>query len=160
MFEVGDKIFYPMHGAGIIESVEEKEILGETQLYYVMKLPIGKMQVMIPMNKTSNLGIRQIVDADIMENVLTSFHQGETEDSTTNPSQRYRMNTNRMKSGDIYEGAQVIRDLMRIGKKKSLGTGDKLMLNNARQIFISELVMVKGLEQEQATDLLDKVINI
>jgi CarD family transcriptional regulator len=156
LFKIGDKIVYPMHGAGVIDTIEEKEILGEKQLYYVMKLK--NMQIMFPMKKTSDLGIRQIVDSDTLENVLSIFNHGES-DPSLNHNQRHRINLNKMKSGDIYEGAQVIRDLMRIVKKKGIGTGDKVMLDNARQILISELVLVKGIAQEQAVDLLDQVIN-
>jgi CarD family transcriptional regulator len=156
MFQIGDKIVYPMHGAGVIEAIEEKEILGEKRLYYVMN--IRNMQVMFPLGKASGIGIRQVVDSDILENVLTIFNHGES-DSTLNPNQRQRINMNKMKSGDIYEGAQVIRDLMRIGKKRVLATGDKVMLDNAQQILISELVLVKGIAQEQAVDLLNQVIN-
>ncbi len=158
MFEIGDKVFYPMHGAAVIEAIEEKEILGEKQLYYVMNIPLKDMQVMIPKNKTTDLGIREVVDADIMENVLTYFHDGESQ-PIGNPLHRQRIYMNKMKTGDIYEGAEVIRDLSRIGKQKNLGAGDKMMLNTARQILISEMILVKGIEREQATHLLDKVIN-
>lgn len=156
LFQVGDKIVYPMHGAGVIEAIEEKEILGEKQLYYVINFT--NLQVMFPMEKKSDLGIRQVVDSDILENVLTIFRHGES-DPTLNHNQRARLNMSKMKSGDIYEGAQVIRDLMRISKKKALATGDKVMLGNARQILISELVLVKGIDQEQAVDLLNQAIN-
>lgn len=160
MFQVGDKIFYPMHGAGVIELIEEKEILGEKQTYYVVNMFLRDMQVMVPLGKTDNLGIRQVVDSDIIEEVLSNFHDGETEpDPTINPNQRHQINMNRMKSGDIHEGAHVIRDLMTLARNKKLGTGDKIMLDNARQIFVSELVMVKGIEQEQANELLNEVIN-
>jgi CarD family transcriptional regulator len=156
LFQIGDKIVYPMHGAGVIDAFEEKEILGEKQFYYVMN--IRNMQVMVPREKTSGLGIRQVVDLDILESVLKDFNLEES-DTTLNHNQRYRINMNKMKSGDIFEGAQVIRDLMRIGKKKTIGTGDKMMLDNARQILISELVLVKGIDQEQAVDLLNQFIN-
>jgi CarD family transcriptional regulator len=156
LFKIGDKIVYPMHGAGVIEAIEEKEVLGEKHLYCVMKLK--KMQVMFPIDKTSDLGIREVVHSDILENVLLTFNQEESE-STLNHNQRYRINMNKMKSGDIYEGAQVIRDLIRIDKKKRIGTGDKIMLDNARQILISELGLVKGIALEQATDMLNEVIN-
>jgi CarD family transcriptional regulator len=158
MYQIGDKVFYPMHGAGLIEAIEEKEVLGEKHMYYVMNLALGNINIMFPIEKALDLGIRQVVDVDIMENVLTYFHDGET-DSSMNSNQRYRANTSKMRSGDIYEGAQVIRDLVRIGQKKTLGTGDKLMLNNARQILISELVQVKELEQDKAAELLNQVIN-
>lgn len=155
MFQVGDKVFYPMHGASVIEAIEEKEILGIKRLYYVMT--IRGMQVMFPTE--SKLGIRPVVDLDILEDVITNLNQGES-DLNLNPNQRYRNNMNKMKSGDIYQGAQVIRDLMRLGKKKTLAVGDKAMLDNAQQILLSELVLVKGIAQEQAIDLLNEVIDI
>ncbi|KUO49838.1 MAG: CarD family transcriptional regulator [Desulfitibacter sp. BRH_c19] len=150
MFEIGDKVVYPMHGAGIIEAIEEKEILGDKQNYYIMN--IRNMLVMFPME--SNLGIRQIVDSDTIEDVLKGFND-DVSDPTLNPSQRYRSNMNKMKTGDIYQGAQVIRELIHMSKKRALATGDKNMLDNARQILISELVLVKGIAPEQADDLLD-----
>lgn len=157
MFEVGDKIYYPMHGAGVIEAIEEKEILGEKQLYYIMKMSFRKIQLMIPMEKTSSLKLRPLVDTQTLEDVLACFHEGET-DSTINKTQRYRNNILKLKSGDIYEGVQVIRDLSRLNKKKSLGTDDKAILNQAQQFLISELVFVKGIKEEQAAELLYKVI--
>jgi len=158
MFEIGDKIFYPIHGAGVIEAIEEKDFLGVKQLYYVMNMHLRNMQIMIPLGKTADLGIRQVVDLDILENVLTFFNQGQP-DLTIKSNQRYRINMDKMKSGDIYEGAEVIRDLVCMSKKKILGTGDKMMLDNAKQILISELMLVKGIATEQASDILDRAIN-
>lgn len=155
MFQVGDKVFYPMHGACVIEAIEEKEILGVKRRYYVMN--IRGMQVMFPIE--SKIGLRPVVDLDVIEDVITNFNNGES-DLNLNPSQRYRSNMSKMKSGDIYQGAQVIRDLMRLGKKRKLAVGDKTMLDNAQQILLSELVLVKGIAQEQAVDLLNEAINI
>jgi CarD family transcriptional regulator len=157
MFQIGDKIFYPMHGAGVIEAIEEKEILGEKQLYYVMDIPLRNMQAMIPLVKTEDLGIRQVVDSEMIEKVFTNFQPVVT-DPISNPILRHRSNISKMKSGDIFQEAQVICDLTRMGKKKPLGAGDKILLNDARKILISELVMVKDIAHDQAEDLLDKVI--
>lgn len=154
MFEIGDKIVYPMHGAGIIEAIEEKEILGDKQLYYVAT--IKNMRVMFPVG--ADTGIRQIVDSDKLENALAVFND-EAEEPIPNATQRYRNNLNKMKTGDILEGAEVIRNLVHLSRKRALAPGDKAMLENARQIFISELTLVKGIEQEEATELLDEVIN-
>ncbi len=158
MFEIGDKIFYPIHGAGVIEAIEEKEFLGEKHLYYVLSMLLRELHIMVPVEKMSALGIRQVVDVDIMENVLAMFNVGEP-DLTANAVQRQRIHMEKMKSGDIYEGAEVIRDLLYIAKKKALGTGDKMMLDNAQQLFISELVLVKGIPAEHASDLLHQVIH-
>ncbi|MPM91345.1 RNA polymerase-binding transcription factor CarD [bioreactor metagenome] len=159
MFQIGDKIFYPMQGGCIILAIEEREILGETQLYYMMNIVHRNMQVSIPVDKIEQLGIRPIVNSDELENVLTTFHDGET-DTSCRDNQRYRRDIIKLKSGDIYEGAEVIRDLIRISNKKKLGITDKNMLDNARQILISEVVLVKGIPLEQASDLLDQVINV
>lgn len=153
MYQIGDKIVYPMHGASVIEAIDEREILGKKKFYYVMN--IKNMQVMFPTG--SRIGIRKIVDLDILEDVLKNFNNEES-DIITNPNHRYRNNLNKMKSGDIYEGAQVVRDLTRMSKKKALAAGDKLMLDNARHVLTSELMLVKGLNQVQADDLLETVI--
>lgn len=154
MFHIGDKVVYPMHGAGIIESIEEKEILGVKRHYYVMK--IRNMKVMFPID--SNIGIRPVVESDVLEDVITNFHDGES-DTTLNPNQRHRSYMTKMKSGDIYQGAQVIRDLIRLSRKRALAAGDKAMLENAQQILLSELALVKGIDQEEANGLLNEVIN-
>jgi CarD family transcriptional regulator len=150
-----------MHGAAIIEAVEEKEVLGKNKLYYILNIPQVKMQVMVPMENAVNLGIRQIVEPEILENVLRGFHLGNT-DPIIYENQRYCRDTNKkkIKSGDIYEGTEIIRDLTRKGQRNKLGAEDTNMLNNARQIFVSELMQVKGLAQEQADHLLDEVLEL
>jgi CarD family transcriptional regulator len=158
LFEIGDKIVYPMHGAGVVEAVEEKEILGEKQRYYIIKMPIGSMRVMVPVKKASGLGIRLVVDAHTLENVLLLLHNEES-DKLVPWNQRYRLNMEKMKTGNIQDSAEVVRDLMRRNEEKILNTSEKRMLDSARQILISELVLVKGFTENQATDLLDREIN-
>lgn len=158
MFEIGAKVFYPMHGAGVIEAIQEKEILGEKQRYYVLNITSKNMQVLIPEGKTSHLGIRKVVDSKVMEDVLSIFNEGET-DQSLNQNQRHRVHKEKIKSGDIYQGAEVIRDLARISRKRSLGTEDKNMLTHAQQIFLSELVLVKELSEEEAHEMLKGVLN-
>jgi CarD family transcriptional regulator len=153
LFQIGDRIVYPMHGAGVIEGIEEKEVLGETKLYYVIRMPINNMQVMIPMGNIEKLRIRNISDLSTLENVLDVFYNGET-DHSLSWKQRYTLNMEKMKSGDIMEGAEVVRDLSRLNKGKALNSSEKQMLDNARKFFISELGLVKGISQSEATDLL------
>ncbi|KJS87058.1 MAG: CarD family transcriptional regulator [Peptococcaceae bacterium BICA1-8] len=154
MFQIGDKIVYPMHGAGVIESIEEREVLGNKQLYCVMMMK--NLQLMFPLN--CKIGVRGIVDLEILEDALTVFSH-EASGPIANPTQRHRSNMNKLKSGDIYEGVQVIRDLVQMGKKRTLAMGDKTMLDNALQILTSELLLVKGMAQEEADHFLDEVIN-
>lgn len=159
MFKVGDLIFYPLHGAGLIEAIEEKEILGESKLYYILNIPHKNVQIMIPKDKAADSGMRRVVTPETLEKVLGDFHLGKTEPDIYE-NQRYCLSVNRTKirSGDIYQVTEIIRDLMRKSKRAKLGAEDRSMLDSARQILISEVVQVKGIDQQQAGDLLDKVI--
>ena len=154
LFRIGEKIFYPMYGAGIVEAIEEKEILGEKQLYYILNMTLRNLQVMIPTEKTANLEIREVVDSAILENALAIFRRGEPDPIVNPHQQRQRINLDKMKSGDIYKEVQVICDLMSLNKNKKLGPADKSMLDNAKQMLISELALVKGLDPEQAAAFL------
>ncbi|MGG2065133.1 MULTISPECIES: CarD family transcriptional regulator [unclassified Bacillus (in: firmicutes)] len=154
LFQIGDKIVYPMHGAGVIKAIEEKEILGEKQKYYVIRIPISNMEVMIPMKKMIQSRIRLIADMLTLENVLLIFQYGESDDSLS-WKQRYTQNMEKMKTGEIQEGAEVVRDLIRRNKVRALNASEKQMLDNAQKILISELSLIKGITENQAIDLLN-----
>ena len=106
MFNVGDKILYPMHGAGTIDAIEEKDILGEKQAYYIIKMP-GEVKVMVPTAKAEEIGVRNIIDKESAGKVIQILEENETEMSN-NWNKRYRDNREKMKSGDIYEVADVV----------------------------------------------------
>ena len=154
MFTIGDKIVYPMHGAGVIESIEEKEILGELRRYYVLRMPIGDMKVMIPISNVNEIGLRRVIDEDGISKVLTILQEKDTQMST-NWNRRYRSNLDKIKSGNIYELAEVVRNLTARDKEKGLSTGEKKMLDNARQILISELVLVRNTQEDNIKNLLE-----
>lgn len=157
MFNVGDKIVYPMHGAGTIDSIEEKDILGEKQSYYILKMP-GEVKVMIPTAKAEEVGVRSIIDKVAAEKVISVLEQDETQ-MDKNWNKRYRDNMDKMKSGDIYEVADVVRNLSFKQKEKGLSTGEKKMLNNAKQILVSELVLAEHASQDEVEKLVDNKIN-
>ena len=157
MFNVGDKIVYPMHGAGTIDSIEEKDILGEKQSYYILKMP-GEVKVMVPTAKAEEAGVRSIIDKSAAEKVFTVLEQDETE-MEKNWNKRYRENMDKMKSGDIYEIADVVRNLSFKQKEKGLSTGEKKMLNNAKQILVSELVLAEHASQDEVEQLVENKIN-
>ncbi len=158
MYSIGDKIVYPMYGAGVIEAIEEKEILGVTQKYYVMKMPMGDMKVMIPMLNVEEIGIRNIIDGAEADNVFASFKDFDAEcDLSWN--KRYRENMLKIKSGDIYEVARVVKMLMCRDKKKGLSTGERKMLSNAKQILTSELVLAKGLTHDEIEQKINEIIS-
>lgn len=158
MFSVGDKIVYPMHGAGTIDSIEEKDILGEKQSYYILKMP-SDVKVMIPTAKAEEVGVRNIIDKQSAEKVFKILGQDETE-MDKNWNKRYRNNMDKMKSGDIYEVADVVRNLSFKQKEKGLSTGEKKMLNNAKQILVSELVLVENTTNAEMEKLVDNKIDV
>jgi len=148
MFQIGDNIVYPMHGAGIIEAIEEKEFSGKKQQYYVIKMSISNMQVMIPMGKILSSSIRPVTDILALKHIIHIFQHGES-DKLLPWKQRYKVNTDKIKTGEIQEGAEVVRDLMRMKKEKALNTSEKKMLDNAHEFLISELGLIKGITENQ-----------
>ncbi|EJP83779.1 CarD family transcriptional regulator [Bacillus cereus] len=148
MFQIGDNIVYPMHGAGIIEAIEEKEFSGKKQQYYVIKMSISNMQVMIPMGKILSSSIRPVTDILALKHIIHIFQHGES-DRLLPWKQRYKVNTDKIKTGEIQEGAEVVRDLMRMKKEKTLNTSEKKMLDNAHEFLISELGLMKGITENQ-----------
>ena len=158
MFNVGDKIVYPMHGAGTIDAIEEKDILGEKQAYYIIKMP-GEVKVMVPTAKAEEIGVRNIINKENAGKVFEILEENETEMSN-NWNKRYRDNMEKMKSGDIYEIADVVRNLAFKQKEKGLSTGEKKMLNNAKQILVSELVLAEHASQEEVEKLIDNKITM
>lgn len=157
MFNVGDKIVYPMHGAGTIDAIEQKDILGEKQEYYIIKMP-GEVKVMVPTAKASSVGVRSIINKEEAGKVLEVLEANETAMSN-NWNKRYKENMDKMKTGDIYEIADVVRNLSYKQKEKGLSTGEKKMLNNAKQILVSELVFAENSTQNEVEELIDSKIN-
>lgn len=159
MFNVGDNIVYPMHGAGTINAIEEKEILGEKQQYYVIKMP-GEVMVMVPTAKAESMGVRSVIDNQGASKVLKLLEQDETEMSD-NWNKRYRDNLDKMKTGDIYQVADVVRNLSFKQKEKgTLSTGEKKMLNNAKLILVSELVLAEHASKDEIEKLVDNKIEM
>ncbi len=154
MYKIGDKVVYPMHGAGVIVDIEEKEVLGSKQKYYVIKMPFGDMKVMLPMMNVEEIGLRNIIDCTEADKVLSSFRDYEADYSLT-WNKRYRENMLKIKSGDIYEVARVVKCLMCRDMDKGLSTGERKMLTNAKQILISELVLAKNSYQDDIEEIIN-----
>ncbi len=155
MFIVGDRIAHPMHGAGVIDSIVKRKVDGSEKDYYVLKLPVGDMQVMIPVDSTENIGVRPIVQPDEAEQILLAITQIEVS-MTQNWNKRYRENMVKIKSGDLLEVAAVIKGLMLRDTDRGLSTGERKMLHSAKQILISEIVLSESSSYEEV----EKRLNI
>lgn len=159
MFKIGDKIVYPNYGAGVIHSIEEKEVLGERKKYYILHMVISQIDIMVPIDNISKLGIRHIIDEVKAEEV---FEILKDEKGTMNEkwNKRFRDNMDKIKTGDIYEIASVVRDLMLQETEKSLSTGEKKMLSDTKDILISELVLTLNIDKEEMKIKVENCINL
>lgn len=157
MYNIGDKIVYPMHGAGVIDRVEEKTILGEDRQYYVLRVSSNAMKVMIPIDKCEEIGIRNIIGKEDVGSVMDVLSAPSTAMSD-NWNRRNRENMERLRTGDIKEVAGVVRNLLRVEREKPLSTGEKKMLSNARQILTSELVLVLGQEEADVEKMIEQTV--
>lgn len=160
LFQIGDKVVYPMHGAGVIESIEEKEFLGEMQRYYIIKITSNNLKIMIPTNKISTSDLRLINDESTLKNVLLTLNDGETNKDEMAPAkERNLIFTEKIKSGSLRKNAEVVRDLMFINDIKPLNTTEKQLLDKAKKLLVSEIALIKDITNIQADDLLMKIIN-
>ncbi|HYE08833.1 MAG TPA: CarD family transcriptional regulator [Patescibacteria group bacterium] len=157
MFNIGDKIVYPIHGAGVIESIEEKEILGSKNKYYIMKMPIGDMRVMIPLDNIEALGIRTVIDRSLADTILEILAQSPTEMNKV-WTKRYRENGKKIKEGNIFDIAEIVRNLIILDRAKKLSAGEKKILANAKNILLSEIMLVLELENQEAESLLETTV--
>ncbi|MFZ5816984.1 MAG: CarD family transcriptional regulator [Bacillota bacterium] len=157
MFQVGDKVVYPLHGAGVIEAIEDREVLGQRKRYYVLRLPVSEMQVMVPCENHESIGLRQVMSEQAFQKVLEVLRTRKNQ-TVKNWNHRYRMNMEKIRSGNILELAEVVRNLSHREREKGLSTGERKMLESARQILLSEIVLIHDLELEQANSFLDRVL--
>lgn len=157
MYSIGDKVAYPMHGAGVIEKIEKQDVLGEVRQYYVVVLPLGNMKIMVPIGGGDDVGMRYILTGGEMDEVEAVLKK-ESTIMSSNWNRRYRDNMEKLKTGDLVEVAEVVRNLVRIEQHKKLSTGEKKLLNNAKQILISEYALVRELEYERASEKIQNII--
>ncbi|HUS62134.1 MAG TPA: CarD family transcriptional regulator [Acidimicrobiales bacterium] len=148
-FDVGDKVVYPHHGAAVIERREVKDVFGEEKEYLVLKIAYGDLTLMVPTDKTDEVGLREVINDEEVEEVFAVLRKKEAR-MPTNWSRRYKNHVEKLKSGDIYQVAEVVRNLSIRDKDKGLSAGEKRMLSRARQILVSELTFAIGVSEEEA----------
>jgi len=157
LFRVGDKVIYPQHGAAVIKSLEEKTVLGEKKKYFVLRLAYGDLTLMVPTDSTEEVGIRDVISKEELQKVFKVLKSKECR-MPTNWSRRYKTHVEKLRSGDIYQVAEVVRNLARREAEKGLSAGEKRMLTRARQILVSEVTFAAGVKEDEAEKMLDKVL--
>jgi CarD family transcriptional regulator len=146
-----------MHGAGIIADIESKKINGIMREYYVLKMPVGGMLVLIPTENCEEIGVRPIIDEQQADSIIEAICDIEI-DMSQNWNRRYRENMLRIKSGDLVEVARVVKGLMARDCERGLSTGERKMLRSAKQILISEMVLSKHSSYEEVEELINSVM--
>jgi len=155
MFEVGDVVVYPLHGAGVVEQIDERQIEGERKKYLVLSFAQGNLKVSVPAEKTQEVGLRSVISKREVRQVIEVLKQ-EGAPMPANWNHRFKMNQDKLRSGDIYQVAEVVRNLTLRDREKGLSAGEKRMLQQARDILISEIVFATSSSRQKACDMVDR----
>ena len=156
MFEVGDKVVYPHHGAAVVKR-EKREVLGRTREYLTIKILHNDMTVNVPVENAEQVGLRTVIDEDLVNNVVKALTGGSTE-MPKNWNRRFKHNRDKMKTGDIFGLAEVVKNLSLRDHEKGLSTGEKQMFVKAKKILASELMYARAVDEEEAAEWLEEVL--
>jgi CarD family transcriptional regulator len=159
-FRVGDKVVYPHHGAAVIESMQERDVDGETRKYWVLRLSYGDLTLMVPTDGAEEIGLRGVVPKGELEQVYKILQSKKQAPTPSNWSRRFKSHIEKLRSGDIYQVAEVVRNLSNRDQDKGLSAGEKRMLQRARQILVSELTFAANLKPEKAEAMLDDLLGV
>jgi CarD family transcriptional regulator len=156
-FKVGETVVYPHHGAALIEAIETRVIKGEEKAYLRLRVAQGDLTLMVPTDKLEDVGVRDVVDQNGLDQVFEVLRAEYTEEPT-NWSRRYKANLEKLASGNVIRVAEVVRDLWRRDRERGLSAGEKRMLGKARQILVSELALAECTNEDKAESILDEVL--
>lgn len=157
LFEVGETVVYPHHGAATITAVKNRKVKGETKKYITLNIHQSELTIELPIENADLVGLRDVIDMAGVEAVYEVL-RGEVEEETGNWSRRFKANTEKMGSGDVLRIAEVVRDLWRREQSTGVSAGEKRMLFKAKQNLVSELALALDLDDEETTEVLDAVL--
>jgi len=157
LFEVGETVVYPHHGAATISAVKNRIVRGEEKLYLTLRVAQGDLTIEVPAENVDLVGVRDVIGREGLDKVFEVLRAPFTEEPT-NWSRRYKANLEKLASGDVIKVSEVVRDLWRRDQDRGLSAGEKRMLAKARQILISELALAEKTDEEKASNVLDEVL--
>jgi CarD family transcriptional regulator, regulator of rRNA transcription len=157
LFDIGDKVVYPHHGAGTVVSKETRIVLGDEREYLTIRILHNEMTVNVPCDNAERVGLRWVIDQEMVQVVVKAL-SGESTEMPKNWNRRFKHNRDKMKTGDILELAEVVRNLALRDHEKGLSTGEKQMYVKAKKILASELMYAKDMSEEQAAEWLEEVL--
>jgi len=159
MFKVGDLAVYPAHGVGVIEKIETKEISGCRQDFYVMRILDNDMIIMIPTNNVGNVGLREIIGQTEVPKLYSILKKRDVQIDNQTWNRRYREYMEKIKTGSVFEVAEVYRDLLMLKLEKDLSFGERKMLDTARNLLVKEISLAKNVNEEQVEKDLDSLFS-
>ena len=159
-FKIGDKAVYPAHGVGEITSIETREISGQKQTFYILRILENGMKIMVPMKNAGSVGLRQVISKDKVREVFNILKEKETSVGNSQTwNRRYREYMEKIKTGSVFEVAEVLRDLYLLKFDKELSFGERKMLDTARTLLVKELSIAKNVKEEQVEEELKHIFN-
>ena len=157
-FKKGDTVIYPQHGACIVVGTKKMTAFGETQEYLILKTVINEMTLSVPVGKTDEVGVRMPVNADELEDLVSVLSKPDPR-VPSNWSRRFKNHQEKLKSGDVYQVAEVVRNLALRDADKGLSAGEKSMFVKARQVLVSELAFALNISEDTALERLNKTLS-
>lgn len=159
-FKVGDMAVYPAHGVGEITSIEKREIAGNTHQFYIMKILDSGMTIMVPTGNVRNVGLRELISIDEVDIVYDILRERDIAINEQTWNRRYREYMDKIKTGSVYEIAEVMRDLMLLRYEKELSFGERKMLDTARTLIVKELAIAQVEDEEMIADEIDQIFEV
>jgi CarD family transcriptional regulator len=160
MFKIGDLAVYPAHGVGVIESVETKSIGGKKQDFYIMRILENDMKIMIPTSNAETVGLRSLIGQTDICKVYDILQTRELSVNGGTWNRRYREYMEKIKTGSIYELAEVLRDLTVLKGDKELSFGERKMLDTARSLLLKELSIVQSINEEDVEKEIKGILTV
>ncbi|MCU1285033.1 MAG: transcriptional regulator, CarD family [Acidobacteriales bacterium] len=157
-FQIGDKVVYPNHGVGIIEQISSRVIGSNVERFYLLKIKASSLKVMIPFNNVGNVGLRRVVKNGEVQKIIDFLSTGDI-DSNADWKDRFKENSDKMRTGTLLETAIVLKSLLWLNQTKPLSFREKKMLDRARYLLVSELAMARNIDEESMEDLLSKALS-
>jgi len=157
MFKIGDLAVYPAHGVGVIEKIESQEISGLSQDFYVMRILENDMIIMIPIENVDNVGLREIIGLNEVPKLYSILEKRDVVVDNQTWNRRYREYMDKIKTGSVFEVAEVYRDLLMLKVEKDLSFGERKMLDTARTLLVKEISLARNVKEEQIEEDLDRI---
>ncbi|SHJ85822.1 transcriptional regulator, CarD family [Malonomonas rubra DSM 5091] len=159
MFKIGDMAVYPTQGVGVIENIESREFSGHEQKFYVLRIVDSDMRIMVPTGNVSNVGMRRLIDQKHITSVFDALAEPNESGKIASWSRRQREYNDKLKTGDLLEVADVLRELYQISSAKELSYGEKKVLEQARKLLVTEVALAEGEKEDQITKRLENIFH-